>query len=123
MPQNARSSQPAITPAGVTTPLHENTAGSLIEAQQGATPYNDATGSAGHQIVSGAGVFTSFNVNTAGTSSHATLYDGTSTSGVKLATIDTSAVFSHTYNLKFAVGLFIVSSTVTPADITVGYTQ
>lgn len=88
---------------------------------QGASSYNDAVGTAGDQIKSGAGVLASVTINTAGTSSTATLYDGTNTSGIKLATIDTTSSRTLNFNAAFTTGLFIVSSTVTPADITVGY--
>ena len=134
MPQGPISVAGFLDPSGVTKPGNLDSGGNLKIAgtlaapagglptkPQGATAYNDAVGTAGHQIKTGAGTLASVTVNTPGTSSTAVLYDGTNTSGTKLATIDTSASKTLTYNLAFTTGLFIVSSTVTPADITVGY--
>lgn len=133
MPQGPIGVAPAVQ-GGVTKPLNLDGSGNLLIAgaisapagglavkPQGATAYNDAVGTAGHQIKSGAGTLQGVNVNTVGTSSTATLYDGTNTSGTKLATIDTTKAGPNLYDVAFTTGLFIVSSTVTPADITVSY--
>lgn len=130
MPQGPLTAATALTPSNAAALLKvdasgnlliESAAGGISVKPQGASAYNDATGTAGHSIKTGAGVFQGFTTNTAGTSSTAVLYDGTSTAGTKLATINTATVASLQYNIAFATGLFIVSSTATPADITVAY--
>ena len=131
MPQGPLTAAVALNPSDARVLLETDASGNLLVQSAaggltvkplGATAYNDATGSAGHQIKTGAGVFQGFTVNARGTSSTAALYDGTSSAGTLLATIDTgTASVSLQYGIAFAVGLFIVSSTVTPADITVSY--
>ena len=60
-------------------------------------------------------------INTGGTTSTATLYDGTSTAGTKLATVATTALGSLTFNAAFTVGLFAVLAGGAAADVTVTF--
>ncbi|MEJ0017533.1 MAG: hypothetical protein WDN25_13400 [Acetobacteraceae bacterium] len=83
---------------------------------------NYAANTAGDAAKTGAGVLAGLTINTAGATSTATLYDGTSTAGTKLATINTTAVGSINFNnIAFATGLFVVLAGGTPADVTVVY--
>src|ERR1700761_7420802 len=93
-------------------------AGILSVKPSGASAYNNPANTAGHQIKTGAGVFQGISVNTAGLTSTATLYDGTSTSGTKLGTFSTLAVASLQLNIAFTTGLFVVLAGGTAADVT-----
>ncbi len=88
---------------------------------RGASAYNTTSDTAGYQIKSGAGIWHGISVNTAGLTSTATLYDGLSTGGTKLATVSTLAQVSLFYDIAFATGLFLVLTGGTPADVTVTY--
>lgn len=88
---------------------------------RGGTAYNTASDTAGYQVKSGAGIWQGISINTAGLTSTATLYDGLSTAGTKLATISTLAQNSMRYDIAFATGLFLVLTGGTPADITITY--
>lgn len=123
MPQNALPFNPAVNPSGVTKPLHVDANGNLLtsNAPSGATALNNSAGTTGLQVKTGAGVLGSVTVNTAGTTTTLTMYDGTSTSGTKLATMTTTAQGTVTYNVKFTTGLFIVATVASAADITIGY--
>lgn len=88
---------------------------------KGASAYNTAANTAGHQVKNSAGVLHGVTVNIAGLTSSATFYDGTSTGGTKLATVSTLGQTSLTYDIAFATGLFIVLAGGTPADVTVSY--
>lgn len=92
----------------------------LTQANPGSsTNINTATST---QVKTGSGTLLSVVVNTGGASSTLTLYDGTSTSGKKLATMATAtSAVSLPYNLKFSTGLFAVTANGTAADITVVY--
>jgi hypothetical protein len=75
-------------------------------------------------VKTGAGTFFGLSVNTAGTTSTATVYDGTSTAGVKLGTFSTVAQGGPSIpasGLAFTVGLFVVTAGGATADITVAY--
>lgn len=59
-------------------------------------------------------------INTKGSGSTATIYDGLSAAGIKIAVIDTAtAPITFTYDAKFSEGLTIV--TVGTADLTVTF--
>lgn len=89
--------------------------------QIGALSYNNSAGTAGHAVKTGPGILHRVSINTGGTTSICTLYDGTSTGGTKLATIATTAIGSIEYDVAFATGLFAVLSTSNPADVTISY--
>lgn len=83
--------------------------------------YNTAANTTGYQVKDSAGTFGGFSVNTAGLTSSATFYDGTSTAGAKLGTFSTLAQTSLQFSRTFATGLFVVLAGGTPADITIDY--
>lgn len=87
----------------------------------GASAHNTAANTAGYQVKNSAGVLHGMTINTAGLTSSATFYDGTSTAGVKLATVSTLGQASLTWDIAFATGLFIVLAGGTPADVTVSF--
>ena len=72
-------------------------------------------------VKSGQGVLRSITFNKKGASSNtATLYDGTDNTGTVIGVIDTTDKISTLlYDLKFFVGLYIVTATGTCADMTV----
>jgi hypothetical protein len=74
-------------------------------------------------IARGKCVFGRLTINTKGASSNTiTIYDSTTGSGTKVATIDsTSAIGSLFYDVQLLNGLTIVVATGTAADITVSY--
>lgn len=87
---------------------------------------NQAGTTSGLSIKTGAGLLHTLTINTPIASTVITVYDGTSTSGTKIATITLPAALlqmgplSATYDVIFNVGLFIVVAT-GAADITVAY--
>lgn len=87
----------------------------------GASAYNTAANTAGYQVKSGAGVWRGFTINTGGTGSTATFYDGTSTAGTKLATVSTTALATLFYDIAFTTGLFVVLAGAGAADVTITY--
>jgi hypothetical protein len=115
--KTANPSQPAVGVVQMTL----DGSGVAQPVTQGATPYNTAANTTGYQVKSGAGVFSGITVNTAGLTSSATFYDGTSTGGTKLATISTLAQVSLNYNIAFVTGLFVVLAGGTAADVTISY--
>jgi hypothetical protein len=116
-----KTSTPGQPAVGVVL-MSLDSSGAAQPAVQGYSSYNTAANTVGYQVKTGAGVFRGVTVNTAGvTAPSATIYDGTSTSGTKLATINTGTQISLEYNIAFTVGLFIVLSATTPADVTVAY--
>lgn len=73
-------------------------------------------------VKTGAGLFATFCVNTAGaTANNAVVFDSLTGSGTKLATIDTTTVGCKVYNVQFLVGLTVVTATGTQADVTVSF--
>jgi hypothetical protein len=89
----------------------------------GAINYSNLSANGTTTVKSGAGLLHSLCINTKGaTGNTATLYDNTSGSGTKIATIDTTAqVQTLLYDVGFTTGLTIVLATGTSADITVSY--
>ena len=88
---------------------------------------NYASATAGDQTKLGAGIFYGIQVNTVGSGSTVTAYDGTSTSGKKLGTWSTAALPTNNFiavggvnGLAFATGLFVVVTTTAP-DVTIVY--
>jgi hypothetical protein len=75
-------------------------------------------------VKSGAGVLYSVAINTKGASSNTiTLYDGLSSAGTVIATIDTTAnTQSILYNVAYSTGLFFQTQTGTAGDFTIAYT-
>lgn len=91
-----------------------------IAANAGAgTAFSNIAAATSTLVKTGAGQLQGITVNTTGTASTATVYDGTSAAGTKIATINTTVAFNGAYSLAFTTGLFIV--TVGAADITVTY--
>lgn len=76
-------------------------------------------------VARGKGTLHSIVINTSGASSNTcTIYDSTTGSGTKIATIDTAGnTGTIIYDVYFTNGLTIVTATGTPADITVTYIQ
>lgn len=72
-------------------------------------------------IKSGAGALDAVCVNSGGVTSGATVYDNTSASGAKIATLQTGAQVCLRYGLAFINGLTIITTGLTAADITVIY--
>ena len=60
------------------------------------------------------------NVNTAAASAVLTIYDGTSTTGSKVATVDASQIASKGYGISCPNGIYINMSGGN-ADVTIGY--
>jgi len=125
MPQAPLNAFVAKNPSNVLVALKVDANGDLIVSSAG-TPGNSsknyAANTAGDQAKLGAGILRGLTVNTAGLTSTATLYDGTSTSGTKLGTFSTLAQNSlQDLNLAFATGLFVVLAGGTPADVTVSW--
>ncbi len=119
----AASTAPLATDPAMVVTLSPNstvTIGAQISLA-GATPYNTAANTAGHAVSSAPGVFCGLTVNPPGVGSTATLYDGASTAGTKLATVATTAQVSLTHNIALTTGLFMVLAGGTPADVTVTY--
>jgi hypothetical protein len=80
---------------------------------------NFSAANAGAQIKTGPGAFTGLSVNTAGTASTITLFDGTSTAGAKIGEFSTvtAGPFPRPSPIQFQMGLFAV--VVAAADVTV----
>lgn len=102
---------------------NNNPANAMPVWDVGNSIFNTAADTAGTQIATGSGTFNGLTVNTAGAGSTATFYDGTSTAGPKLGTFNTTVQSSLQFNWAFAVGLFVVLTGGTPADVTVAYRQ
>jgi hypothetical protein len=82
---------------------------------------NYAANNAGVQIKLGAGVLQRLVINTAGLTSQAVFYDGTSTGGIVIGTFATLAQGSVPIGAQFVTGLFVVIAGGTPADLTIVY--
>lgn len=84
--------------------------------------YNHISSNATTLVNTGAGVLSNISINKAGASSNiATIYDGISAAGTVIAIIDTTTARSIPYTVAYTVGLCIVTSTGTAADLTVSY--
>lgn len=93
--------------------------GQMVE--EAGRPFANLATSATTTIKTGPGYLHSITVNTAGTTSTATVYDNTTNSGTKIATIDTTAKGTLTYDLAFSTGLTIVTAGGAAGDLTVTY--
>ncbi len=110
-----------VDPTTTANQMAVNSDGSLNNRPAGASAYNTSANTAGYQVKSGAGILRGVTVNTVGTTSSATFYDGTSTSGTKLATMSTLSQTSLTYDVSFTTGLFVVLAGGVAADVTIRY--
>jgi hypothetical protein len=75
-------------------------------------------------VKTGAGTFLGLSVNTIGTTSTATVYDGTSAGGTKIGTYSTVLQGGPNIpagGIAFSTGLFVVTAGAAAADITVVY--
>lgn len=106
----------------------DNAAGAIpvylaAPAGAGATPSNITTN--GNTLVkTGKGVFQGLSVNTAGTTSTATVFDGTNATGTKIGTFSTTAQGGPVLpaaGIRFSTGLFVVTTGGAAADITVAF--
>jgi hypothetical protein len=97
---------------------------STIPVKTNSYTYTHINSNTSATVKSGAGVLYSVAINTKGASSNTiTLYDGTSSAGTVIATIDTTAnVQSILYNVAFTTGLYYVVQTGTAGDLTIAYT-
>lgn len=76
------------------------------------------TTNASTQVKTGPGILMGLSVNTAGSSWTATIYDGTSTSGTLLYTVDLNTVGPIIFpNTIFNTGLFIVTAGTTAGSV------
>jgi hypothetical protein len=83
--------------------------GNFIGGPPGSGSYlNISAATAGTQVKTGAGQLWTVAINNAASGSIITLYDGTSTSGTPIATIDGDVQVSLDYGLVFKVGLYVV---------------
>ena len=90
-----------------------------------ATFLHNSAGSAGIAVKASAGTLYGLSVNTKGTSSSVQLYDSASSATNEIGSFDTT-VAGEQYimpagGVSFVNGLWLVASTVTPADITLYY--
>lgn len=84
--------------------------------------FNNITTNTTTIVKSGPGTLNSVNINTKGSGTVAILYDSVTASGTKIATIDTSVNGpSALYNLAFTIGLTVVTTGKSPADLTLTY--
>ena len=85
--------------------------------------YSNITTNATTTVKSGAGFLHTLCINTKGASANtATVYDNTTATGTKIATLDTTgSVGCLTYDVAFATGLTIVTATGTAPDLTASY--
>lgn len=91
---------------------------------QPAAYYNNSAGTAGASVKGSAGTLMGVTVGEKGTGTTLTLYDNTSAAAPIIATLDTTALgeyLNQAGGIAFNTGLFIVASTVTPANITIAY--
>lgn len=114
---NSQSNPAAATPVWIAPPP----AASGVTA---GAKFSNITTNASTQVKTGAGTFLGLSVNTAGTTSTATVYDGTSTAGAKIGTFSTVAQGGPAIpasGYAFTTGLFVVTAGGAAADITVAY--
>lgn len=111
------------TADGDTQPLITDRNGSLYvtETTSGYSFSNLAT-NATTTLKSGPGVLHTVVINTKGGTSTATIFDNTSGSGNKIATIDTTlSTTAFVYDTAFVLGLTIVTAGVSAADLTISF--
>ncbi len=85
--------------------------------------YTNLAANATTVIRTGPGVLHNVNINTKGGSSNViTIYDGVSTAGTKIATIDSTVTYGPlNFDVTFLTGLTVVIGTGTAADVTVAW--
>jgi hypothetical protein len=99
-----------------------NPAGAIPIWDAGGNFHNFSTSTAGYQVKLGAGVAMRVTVNTAGTGTTLTLYDGTDNTGGVIATIATTSQISLGLYAQFSVGLFTVATAGSgAANLTITY--
>lgn len=109
---NSQSNPQSATPVWIASP-----------SWAGATPKNITT-NVGTLVKTGPGVFQGLSVNTAGTTSTATVYDGIDNTGTKIGTYSTTAQGGPNLPLagiSFTTGLYVVTAGAAAADITVSF--
>lgn len=96
---------------------------STITTQMAGWSFQNITTSTTTTVKSGAGVLHIVNVNTLGTvASTVTVYDNTSGSGTKIATINSLTLSGpFQYDIAFSTGLTLVTTGTAAPDITVSY--
>jgi len=94
-----------------------------VTANPTAFSYNNITTSTTTTVKSGAGTLHTIVVNTDGTvASSVTVYDNTTATGTKIATINSlSSTQTYLYDVAFSTGLTLVTTGTAPSDITVTY--
>ena len=116
----------AATSANQTTEINAVNAISTALASPSVPTYSYfhiATTTAGTLVKSGATMLHTVTINSPGTISVLTIYDGTSTSGNVVAVVNTvvSIPLTLTFDSNMATGLFVKSTATLPPDITVSY--
>lgn len=94
-----------------------------LQVEEDGRPFANINTNTTTTVKSGAGYLHTLCINTKGASANtATIYDSTTGSGTKIATMDTtSAVECQLFDVRFGTGLTIVTATGTAPDITVSY--
>lgn len=108
---------------GDTQPLITDSSGLLyVNSVSRYSVLNIAT-NATTTLKTGPGVLHTIVINTKGGGSTATIFDNTTNSGTKIATIDTTlSTTSFTYDAAFTIGLTIVTAaSVSAADLTITF--
>ena len=101
-------------------PNAQNNPAGAIPVYNGGSGYtNFATDTAGTLRKTGPGVFEGLVVNSHGTASTATVYDGLTSGGTLIATFSTTAQISLPVGAQFSVGLFVVTASSGAANLTV----
>lgn len=110
---------PTVTLAGTPSVI---VSGGSVTASPVTYAYRNVTGNGTTVVKTGVGTLKHIVINTPGTLSQIAVYDSTTGSGTKIATINTVlGQNSLTYDLNFNGGLVIVASGTLAADITVVY--
>ncbi|HEX5508936.1 MAG TPA: hypothetical protein VFX37_10575 [Pseudolabrys sp.] len=81
--------------------------------------YTNITTNASTVIKAAPGTFLGIVVNTAGTTSTATVFDNTTCTGSKIGTFSTTAVSSLTFGISAATGICVTTAGSAAADITI----
>lgn len=129
LPTGAATSakQPALGTAGTPSTdvltVQGAATGTPLPVVAGGNSYANITTSTTTTVKSGAGVLHTVCVNSLGTvASSTTVYDSTTGSGTKIATLNTLALLGcQTYDVAFSTGLTIVTTGTVAPDITASY--
>jgi hypothetical protein len=87
----------------------------------GGTSSKNITTNTGTLVKTGPGSLASITVGTAGTTTTATVYDGTNNTGTLLGTLTTTAQGQIPCGWPFTIGLYLVTAGGTAANLTVTY--